>query len=340
MSKYNKVKRFIFLKSICEMERMIEELTMSLRRNGIEKFPTPNRVELTRQEKTQIVQYVIFGAFYPNYFIRKHTPNDLREVHKLMNGRDPMNSVYLKGFPPQHAKFGALYKDPIKEMFSLCSDPEDIDVEFDGSKVLVQFIGSGARRERKKVANMAGDVQDISTYNRDNNLTGEIVHQVYTALKVGSDPRNRGVKLYPEDTATQKMEEYDRAKTKMKETIRANDFRRLMWVSPPSIEVEVNSCTCLHLFLNYFSDGETFSLFDGKRVHFDIVHADNPSSFWVQYLDAGHVRKMRAIDKVVEEFKTVKGSLPKLKICQIRRNHVYMATFDNDGHLYRARVEG
>ena len=78
------------------MEKTVEEITVSLRRNGIKKFPTPNRAELPKSEKTQLVQYVIFGAFYPNYFLRRHT-HDLREVLKLMNGRDPMNSVYLKG---------------------------------------------------------------------------------------------------------------------------------------------------------------------------------------------------------------------------------------------------
>ena len=80
------------------MERSIEEIELSLRRNGIEKFPTPNREELSQQEKCQLIQYVIFGAFYPNYFIRKQSPNDLREVHKLVNGRNPMNSVFLKGW--------------------------------------------------------------------------------------------------------------------------------------------------------------------------------------------------------------------------------------------------
>ena len=71
-----------------------------------------------------------------------------------------------------------------------------------------------------------------------------------------------------------------------------------------------------------------------------MVHVDSPSSFWVQYRDAVHLHKMKTIDKLMEEFKAAKNKLPRLNLAQVKRNHVFLATFDNDGDLYRARVIG
>ena len=78
------------------------------------------------------------------------------------------------GFPPGQAKFAPLYKEPIKKLFATCCDAEDVEVDVDGGKIIVQFVG----HDNKKSANLAQEVRDTAVYNRDHNLTGEIVHQV------------------------------------------------------------------------------------------------------------------------------------------------------------------
>ena len=75
-------------------------------------------------------------------------------------------------------------------------------------------------------------------------------------------------------------------------------------------------------------------------MEFDIVHVDSPSSFWVQYPDHEHIRQLKVVESVLEEFGSAKDKMPKLKMVQLKRNHVYIATFAEDDHLYRARIEG
>ena len=60
----------------------------------------------------------MFGAFYPNYFLRARGNQDLREQHKTVLGMDPSNTVYFHGFPQGHSKFGALYAREVKQFFS------------------------------------------------------------------------------------------------------------------------------------------------------------------------------------------------------------------------------
>ena len=52
------------------MEVTIDELHLNLKRFGIVKYPAPNRPQLDFATKIRYLQYCIFGAFYPNYFIR------------------------------------------------------------------------------------------------------------------------------------------------------------------------------------------------------------------------------------------------------------------------------
>ncbi len=65
------------------------------------------------------LQYAMFGAFYPNYFVRHYTPEDQREINKVLNGHDPMTSVYLTHFPQEQSRFSELYQQDIKRMFEV-----------------------------------------------------------------------------------------------------------------------------------------------------------------------------------------------------------------------------
>ena len=53
------------------MQVTVEELHLNLKRFGIVNYPSPNReAKMDWPTKIRYLQYCMFGAFYPNYFIR------------------------------------------------------------------------------------------------------------------------------------------------------------------------------------------------------------------------------------------------------------------------------
>ena len=126
---------FLELKVLEDVKKSRDEIINSLTRVDIQKFPTPNIEPLIWDEKLKFVQIAIFGAFYPNYFLRKYGGHDMQQVinlitwrmfsklkfqvHKTLNGKDPMTSVYLTGFPSEQCQFGELYVNEIKEIFAV-----------------------------------------------------------------------------------------------------------------------------------------------------------------------------------------------------------------------------
>lgn len=117
----------------------------------------------------------MFGAFYPNYFVRHFGTGELKDVHKVLNGRDPMTTVYLSNFPSSQAPYGELYVQDVKKKFELCADPENIHVEFDGSKIIVQFARTGAHEEDRSVDHSTVETGNLRAINENANLTGSIV---------------------------------------------------------------------------------------------------------------------------------------------------------------------
>ena len=101
------------------MEINMEEIVRALKRNRIEKFPTPNRTPLTHAEKMSFLQICIFGAFYPNYFVRRSESVDLKDVHKTLCGKDPMTTVLMRNFPKDQSHIGDLYAPEIKQVFKV-----------------------------------------------------------------------------------------------------------------------------------------------------------------------------------------------------------------------------
>ena len=59
------------LQSLRDMQVTVEELHLNLKRFGIVNYPSPNReAKMDWPTKIRYLQYCMFGAFYPNYFIR------------------------------------------------------------------------------------------------------------------------------------------------------------------------------------------------------------------------------------------------------------------------------
>ena len=93
----------------------VEEITRSLRMMGIEPLQTQEPISWETEKKFHILRLVMFGAFYPNYFVKvskqaycsfvpetffpKVSSDDLeKRADRTLHGLDPKNTVYLHGF--------------------------------------------------------------------------------------------------------------------------------------------------------------------------------------------------------------------------------------------------
>uniref|UniRef100_A0A670ZCX3 RNA helicase n=1 Tax=Pseudonaja textilis TaxID=8673 RepID=A0A670ZCX3_PSETE len=85
-----------------------------------------------------ILQVVIAGAFYPNYFTFVH--HDKEVAIRELSGRDPKTTVMLKNIPP----YGFLYYKQLQSLFRQCGQVKSI--VYDGSKAFVEFTRNPTER--------------------------------------------------------------------------------------------------------------------------------------------------------------------------------------------------
>ncbi|NWU59244.1 TDRD9 helicase, partial [Dromas ardeola] len=78
-----------------------------------------------------ILQVVIAGAFYPNYFT--FGKSDEKVAMRDLAGKDPKTTVMLKNIPP----YGYLYHKQLQSLFRQCGQVKSI--AYDGSKAFVEF---------------------------------------------------------------------------------------------------------------------------------------------------------------------------------------------------------
>ena len=132
------------MKTLREMDLNIVEIKRSLEQFNIGEIHLPNRKDRLKRRSSDndylMLKVALFGAFYPNYFIRTHGNLDMTQVHRDTNDRDPMSTLYLSGFPADQARFGELYVNQIKEIFrDTQPNKAMIDVQIENTKVVVQF---------------------------------------------------------------------------------------------------------------------------------------------------------------------------------------------------------
>ncbi|KAB0369475.1 hypothetical protein FD755_019480, partial [Muntiacus reevesi] len=85
-----------------------------------------------------ILQVVLAGAFYPNYFTFGQ-PDEEIAVRELA-GKDPKTTVVLKHIPP----YGFLYHQQLQSLFRQCGQVKSI--VFDGAKAFVEFSRNPTER--------------------------------------------------------------------------------------------------------------------------------------------------------------------------------------------------
>lgn len=104
--------RHLQLKVLREMREAIEEIKIALRRHHIDTVSLPNRFDRRKYNSDQMVttseenclklKMVIFGAFYPNYFVRSGLGLEEKEVYREIYNNttstyhDPSSCIYFK----------------------------------------------------------------------------------------------------------------------------------------------------------------------------------------------------------------------------------------------------
>ncbi|XP_043930431.1 ATP-dependent RNA helicase TDRD9 [Protopterus annectens] len=132
---------YIQIKRIREVAELYEDL-----RNRVRQFNM--HIHLSRPAMDQqymykqrfILQFVLAGAFYPNYFM--FSRGDEEMASKELCCKDPKTTVVLKNIPP----FGFLYHKQLQSLFRQCGQVREIS--FDGARAYVEFSRNPVERSK------------------------------------------------------------------------------------------------------------------------------------------------------------------------------------------------
>ncbi|XP_069713135.1 ATP-dependent RNA helicase TDRD9 [Phaenicophaeus curvirostris] len=124
-------RNYIDSKRIREVEELFNNLKMRVRAFNMFVNDQSSAVGQERAyEQRFILQVVIAGAFYPNYFTLGKCEED---AVKQLAGKDPETTVMLKHIPP----YGFLYHKQLQSVFRQCGRVKSI--AYEGSKAFVEF---------------------------------------------------------------------------------------------------------------------------------------------------------------------------------------------------------
>ena len=286
---------FLQKNQMLEMKLLIEEIKTSLKGMNIEPLVYSEAVKWEGEKKDVILQIVMFGAFYPNFFTKQSSAEVSLNAEKLLNGRDPWNTVYLQGMKDSQSKFGELYTRQLTGLFRECtSEAEKIHVSFEGRKIFVEFDQCGGNQDRRVVDR---------NYNRssEGNLTGNILHQVFIALKLKQSGERMELDLYPDEVAETKFTEWQESQETNKNLVTVDQ------VKPPLIG----------------TNGITIK---------GIAHISSPSLFWVYY-GPNVLQEVKTIKRIISE---VQEDCPFVSAGDVKVGGVFLAK--SEGDYLRARV--
>ena len=322
--------RHLQVKVLHEMREAIEDIKQALQRHHIDTIELPNRYDrrhlhadhiMSSEKDILKLKIAIFGAFYPNYFVRTGLGLDEKEVYKeLYNNstssyHEPSSCIYFSNFDPQQVPFSSLYIDQIKNMFDGI-DNRNIDVEFDGQRIIVQFANDTGRR------NLI--FSDQNTQSHCNSIMNEsfikncdILQEVYIAMKLRQEPSEMlRVRLFPPEIARQKMLLIDQQIREM--SLFSNKilvYQDIGIRDPPTLAQNI--------------------------LHLEINHVNNPNSFWINYLSANdqdvNDNQLAKLDIELENVMSDAKHLKSIEINKVEINQLFLAPYE--GTYYRARVD-
>ncbi|KAL6044869.1 hypothetical protein STEG23_017040, partial [Scotinomys teguina] len=130
---------YIQIKRIREVAELYEELKNRISQFNMSVDPRHPVLDQEYPYKQRfILQVVLAGAFYPNYFTFGQ-PDEEMAVKELA-GKDPKTTVVLKHIPP----YGFLYYKQLQSLFRQCGQVKSI--VFDGAKAFVEFSRNPTER--------------------------------------------------------------------------------------------------------------------------------------------------------------------------------------------------
>ncbi|XP_032664411.1 probable ATP-dependent RNA helicase spindle-E isoform X2 [Odontomachus brunneus] len=130
------------LRTLRELDVLVKEIIHRLMRLGVRETVGVRKVIWEGQERNFVLQVIIAGAFYPNYFVKRFHSVEINEdnIVRSLNALDPLKTIYMRGWPVNQP--GYLYAKRFQEIFSHHHGipKERIMVSFDGSaRVYVQY---------------------------------------------------------------------------------------------------------------------------------------------------------------------------------------------------------
>ncbi|XP_064368091.1 ATP-dependent RNA helicase TDRD9 [Dromaius novaehollandiae] len=123
---------YIHIKRVREVAELFEELKERVSAFNMRVNTQPSAVDQEYVYKQHfILQVVIAGAFYPNYFTFGKCDQGI--AVRDLAGKDPKTTVMLKNIPP----YGFLYHEQLQSLFRQCGQVKSI--AYDGPKAFVEF---------------------------------------------------------------------------------------------------------------------------------------------------------------------------------------------------------
>jgi len=192
-------------KQLDETYELIKEIRHSLKYMDIE-VPVSAPISKYNLDVDLLRDIVLFGAFYPNYFVKHHNQEREREAFRALDKNDPLTSVFFDKFPEDHVKFGELYKTQVRQILKDVN--KDIArIKFTGSKIIIGFNKFDLDDKKKR---------------EGGNSKGEhsIPSSVLLVLKQGKLNRNKqSLKLYDTTDAQEFLDKQNSANRSAKLTV-------------------------------------------------------------------------------------------------------------------------
>ncbi|KAJ8411736.1 hypothetical protein AAFF_G00153740 [Aldrovandia affinis] len=128
----------IQIKRIREVAELFEDLKKRVSQFNMHVSTDPPAMDYGSLHKQRfIMQIVIAGAFYPNYFSLSEIDEEM--ASKELSGHDPKTTVMVRNLPP----YGFLYYKQLQSLFRQCGQVKSIS--FDGSRAYVEFYRTSTK---------------------------------------------------------------------------------------------------------------------------------------------------------------------------------------------------